>query len=149
MTLKEKATQVYALRLQKEALEKQIEELKSQVVELESQIDPLNQEILNDIDEQGVVELIFEDDDLTINKFSKETKGYNEVETIKYLKEHNLPFINVKETLNKKDLNKELKTNKELEESLKPLYEIKTTSWVVVTNLENHTKMLEHINEGK
>lgn len=149
MTLVEKARESYELRLHKEDLEKQLEDLKKQIEEYETQISNINTEIMSELDSQQVNELIFEDEDLTINKFEKTTKGYNEVETIKYLKEHNLPFITIKESLNKKDLNKELKTNKQLEEELSSLYETKTTSWIVVTNLEKHQRMLEHIENNK
>ena len=97
----------------------------------------------------------FADDttDLVATLFTKTATGYlDEKAVLKYLHDNNLnEYITIKESINKRALNAELKTNNSLNESLSKDNWIgtSTTKYVVVTTKENTEKMFEHIKEGK
>jgi hypothetical protein len=139
---------VYDLKQQKEKLEKQIEDLNLQVKVLDTAINNQSSVILNDMKNEKRTE--FKIDDLIVSFMQKRTATFNDLDVINYLKTNNLnQFINVKETVAKTPLNKELKNNIQLKEALSPYMGETTTDYVVITDSIHFEKMKEHINENK
>lgn len=151
MTLQENIKSSYALKKEKEALEAQLEALKERIDELDARINAYNSDILNTLKEEDADEAFFEG--LYANLFSKSNIGYtSEKDVIDYLKTSGyVEFVKVKttESIDKTSLKKELKTNRALADALNSYIVKSVTEWVVVTDEENHTKMLEHIEENK
>ena len=149
--LNELIKSAYELGQQKDALEAQAEEIKNNLTAVGEQIEKVKGQILTILKDSNENEVSI--DDLFANVFRKENIGYtSDADVIKYLKENGYSkFVKVKttESLDKNPLKKELKLNESLAKALEG-YTVKTlTEYVVVTNAENHQKMLEHINEGK
>lgn len=144
---------IYKLKQEKEQLEKQQEELKNKISALEAQIDEYNNTILESMLKDEIETFADDTTDLVATLFTKTTTGYlDEKAVLKYLHDNNLnEYITIKESINKRALNAELKTNNFLNESLSKDNWIgtSTTKYVVVTTKENTEKMFEHIKEGK
>lgn len=88
-----------------------------------------------------------------LNYFSKEDVAWLDDDgLLAKLKEDGLKdYIKVttKESIDKTKLKKDFKTNDSLKESYQAFYGTKLTEYVTVTTPENHTRMLEHIEENK
>ena len=143
--------QIFELQNKASEWEEKEKEAKEEKENIEKEISS-KKELLLDIMKQGESkETCF--DDLLANIFSKENISYkDEKEVISYLKDHNyndLITVKTTEALNKNNLKKALKTNNVLAEALESMTVKKLTEWVVVTDKENHMKMLEHIEENK
>ena len=136
-----------------DALNQQIAELQSQLTLKSSELETAKASLLSQMQESKLEEYHDEEKDLFATVFSKTNIGYSsDSDVLAKLKGTQFAkFIKVKttESLDKNPLKKEIKSNKELEELLKPLIVESTTTYVVVTTSENHTKMLEHIEENK
>lgn len=133
---------VKANKLVKENCEKVIKEN-------EEKIEVLKKDILAYMQEKGDKEFVTKDN-LYVNVSVNSTTGYeDESAVIEFLKENGYEdFIRVTTAIDKKKLNAELKTNATLKEGINSFITTKNTPYVVVTDEENHTKMLEHINES-
>jgi hypothetical protein len=92
--------------------------------------------------------------DLFVTYFSKEDITWlDDAGLLKKLQENGAnEFIKVvtktTTSIDKNALKKAFKTNEALKESYKNFYGTKLTEYVAVTTEENHSKMLEHIEEG-
>ena len=142
---------IYEKKQVKEYLESQIASAKTNMDKLDTEISSLSEELLAELKAGEVSEYI--NNGLFANVFAKENIGYTSDEAVlKYLKENNYSeYVKTKvtESLDKRPLNKALKTDKKLAAALEAMTVKTTTEYVVVTNEENHQKMLEHIEEGK
>ena len=134
-------------------LNAQIEAINKEVSKKEAELEQAKGALLSKMQEEGLPEFHDEEGKLFATVFTKTNVGYSsDANVIAKLKEAGyLKFIKVKttESLDKNPLKKEIKSNHELEELLKPLIVNTTSSYVVVTTEENHHKMLEHIESGK
>lgn len=138
----------YELKSKKEALENAKKVLEEQIKGYETAIETNTNSVIQALNEKKEVQVTYDDLQLVAFTAFKESKGYNEPEVIKYLKEKGLnQYIKVEEKLKKQELNKILKTDLTLNESLKPMYEVKNTQYAVITTCENYKKMQEHINK--
>lgn len=144
------AREIFDLQKQKVEIDNKIGELKAKSSELELSISNMRAGLLNDM--RGHV-FEFEVDGIVSTIMRKESVEYtDEAEVLKYLKNIcNSNYIKVKvtESLDKAALKKALKTDLKLAEDLAAMTVRNVTEYVVVTDLENHKKMLEHINEQK
>lgn len=135
-----------------DGLNKQIEDLKSKVELKQNSIEEAKKLLLAQMQNEKLDEFKDEENNLVATVFNKTNIGYSsDSEVITKLKGTEFAkFIKIKttESLDKNPLKKEIKTNKTLEKLLKPLIVESNTTWVVVTTGENHTKMLEHIEEN-
>lgn len=135
-----------------DGLNKQIEDLKSLVELKQNSMEEAKKVLLAQMQNEKLDEFKDEENNLVATVFNKTNIGYSsDNEVITKLKGTEFAkFIKIKttESLDKNPLKKEIKTNKTLEELLKPLIVESNTTWVVVTTGENHTKMLEHIEEN-
>lgn len=135
-----------------DGLNKQIEDLKSLVELKQNSMEEAKKVLLAQMQNEKLDEFKDEENNLVATVFNKTNIGYSsDIEVITKLKGTEFAkFIKIKttESLDKNPLKKEIKTNKTLEELLKPLIVESNTTWVVVTTGENHTKMLEHIEEN-
>lgn len=149
MTLNESVNKAHVLRTEKKNLETQIEELNARIKEIDEALKPIDSDILNALKEKNKDELEFEGG-IFANLFRKESTGYtDESAVIKWLKDNNFAqFVKVTEAINKKDLNKELKTNASLKTKLDSMLSTKVTEYITVTDAENHEKMIGHIKEN-
>lgn len=151
MTLQENIKSAHALNQEKKAIEQEIQNLKDRLAEIETELGVHNSEIMTSLKEQEVSEV--ESEGVFANLFRRENVGYtSDADVIAFLKTNGYSkFIKTKtvETLDKNPLKKELKTNAQLAEDLAPLVVKTLTEYVVVTDAENHAKMLEHIEENK
>ena len=143
--------QIFELQNKASEWEEKEKEAKEEKENIEKEISS-KKELLLDLMKQGESkETCF--DDIFANIFSKENISYkDEKQVISYLKDHNyndLITVKTTEALNKNNLKKALKTNNVLAEALESMTVKKLTEWVVVTDKENHMKMLEHIEENK
>ena len=150
MTLVESVSKAHALRTEKKNLEAQVAELTAKIAEIDEALKPIDSDILTALKEKNKDELEFEGG-IFANLFKRESTGYtDEKAVIKWLKDNDFKqFVKVTEAINKKDLNKELKTNADLKKKLESMTSTKVTEYITVTDAENHEKMIQHINEGK
>ena len=143
--------QVYELKQRKEELERQQELIREQLNSIENELAPLEQSLVEEMTANNLVE--YKNEGIVTLLFKRVSKGYTKEEEqviIKLLKEKGLTnCISVKESLAKRELNKVLKTNQSLTESLSNYGTEKVSEYVVVTSVENATKIKEHINDGK
>lgn len=150
MTREENIKRIAEIQKQEADIDSKMEELKAQKESLTSEKESLKNEVLTDLKTSDLLEV--EVDGLFANVFHQENIGYtSDADVIKYLKDNGLnQFIKVKttESLDKTPLKKEIKSNAELAEALGRMTVKTVTEWVVVTETENHTKMLEHIDKN-
>lgn len=145
--------EIYALKKEIEDQTKHLEEIKTLLAEKEKTLDDLNNQLLSAMQKQGVKELSV--DNLVASYFCKDEFSYgDEKQLLAYLKEHSLNnYIKVvtktTESIDKTVLKKDLKNDEKLKESLKDFVGDRKVEYVVVTTVENHQKMLEHIETGK
>ena len=131
--------------------QEQIKEACEKIIkENQTKIDALKADILAEMESKGEKE-VFVREKLYATVGVNSSTGYADEEAvIKYLEDNGYKnFIKVATTIKKKELNAELKKNEALKKDINSFITTKYTSYVTVTNEENHTKMLEHINEGK
>ena len=97
--------------------------------------------------------LIIKHKEIIATYFSKENIGYtSEKEVLQYLKDNNYTTLissKTTESLNKNALKKALKEDADLSKALENMTVTTLTEWIVVTDKENHDKMLEHIESNK
>lgn len=154
--MEELVRKIIALKEEKEVADKALEEAKTHATNLDTEIDALQKELFAQIKEtkefktegkldKEVVPGIF------VTTFAKATTGYtDEAAVIKFLTDAKLTnLLTVKTTLNKKEINKALKTDAQLKDQLDSMTSTSVTEWCTVTKAENHQRMLEHIEEGK
>lgn len=141
----------FELRQKIKECEALIEAKKAEIAQLEADLAPIDQQLLEYIKKENVQELQFEK--LFLNHVAKTTIGYtSDADVIAYLKENGYnKYVKTKvtESLDKTNLKKELKTNEVLKGNLDNFIVEKLTEYVVVTNEENHAKMIEHIESAK
>lgn len=143
---------IYDAQIKKDKADEILKNTKDNIKLLDTIIDESKSELLSLVNTDDVI-YCSNDDNKLVRRFHKTTTGYtNETDVINWLKDNSkLDLIRVKTTeeLNKKELNKQLKSDTLLQEGLKPFILNGTTDYVVVTDKDNYEKMLEHINEGK
>lgn len=142
-----KMARIHELTVEKDELEFVAKRTKEKLENIEQMITRLKKELLaimkdNNFDEycaHGLVSSIG----------SKASKGYSkeeEAQIIQILKDNALSnCISVKESLLKRELSKELKSNEELRESLKDFGTEKVSEFVTVMTIENATKQKQII----
>lgn len=120
------------------------------IKETTPKVELLKKEILAEMESKGEKE-IFVRDKLYATVGVNTSTGYADEEAvIKYLQDnHYDKFVKVTTAINKKDLNAELKKNEALKKDIDSFITTNVTTYVTVTNEENHTKMLEYIEESK
>lgn len=143
--------QIFELQNKASEWEQKEKEAKEEKENIEKEISSKKELLLDLMKQEESKETCF--DDIFANIFSKENISYkDEKQVISYLKDHNyndLITVKTTESLNKNNLKKALKTDNVLAEALESMTVKKLTEWVVVTDKENHMKMLEHIEENK
>jgi hypothetical protein len=144
----QKITDVYNLKKKREELQTQVDDLDKQIKDLDAQIDASLLVILGEMKADNKKE--FAVDDLVATLMSKASFTISEDDVLKYLKDKGYTnLISIKEAVNKKELNKEVKINAALKKDLAPYMTTKSTEYVVVTTAENTEEMKKHINENK
>lgn len=127
--------------------------LEATLKEVTTELEENSKLLLNAMKESNIVEFSYSEQGLFINKFEKKSVSYkDEKEVIKFLKEkYNGNYIRTKttieESLDKNPLKTAIKTDSVLNNFLKDMIQEKITEYVVITNEENHNKMLEHISK--
>mgnify|MGYP004534427417 CR=1 FL=1 len=138
---------IYNLKCEKENTEKIITDLKSKVADLDENIDCLSSTLLREMQSSEIKELRIEE--LVATVFRRENIGYkSDEEVLKYLKEnYGGKYIKTKitESLDKTNLKKAIKTDATLSKALEDMTVTNVTEYVVVQDLINNEKMLEHI----
>lgn len=149
MELKELIEKVGKLKELVKVLTDQKTAIENQIKTTNEELEPLVAELLKALNEQKKDSI--ESEGWVAYKGTTSATGYaDEFGVINYLKENGYPqYVNVKESLNKKELNKELKTNASLKEALNSMITTSHTEWATVVTSENYSKVLEHINESK
>ena len=149
--MEELIKKIFSLQESKEKLEEAQTKLKDDISVLDTEIQETKKELLNSMKAVNSSEVVT-DDMLYATQFSKETIAYkDEQEVLAWLKNNNysnLVTVKTTEALNKKEINKLIKTDEALKTGLDNLTTTTKTEWVVVTNQENHEKMLEHIEDN-
>ena len=142
--------QIFDLKNQKKELEEKQSWYKQEIEKLDTEIDAKQKDLLNAMKEANTLEIDL--GDIVATCFSKENVSYiSDKDVLTYLKDNNyndLITTKVTESLNKNALKKALKDNTDLSSALEALTVKSVTEWVVVTDKENHQKMLEHIEEN-
>ena len=153
MTLEQKVINANDLDLLIETLEKQKEELEELIKVEKEKRDLIFSELLAEAKAANI-----KDEKLGkyfLTYFSKEDITWlDDAGLLKKLQENNATdFIKVTTkvttSVDKNALKKAFKANESLKEEYKDYYGSKLIEYVTVTTEENHTKMLEHIEEGK
>ena len=143
--------EIFELQTKKKSLEAEQESVKTEITNIDNEISEKQKVLLEQMKSAETKEIDL--GDIVATTFSKENISYtDEKDVLKYLKEHNYTTLittKTTESLNKNNLKKELKTNEELKQALDSMTITKLTEWVVVTDKENHIKMMEHIEENK
>ncbi|MCK9470178.1 MAG: hypothetical protein M0Q88_00300 [Bacilli bacterium] len=128
-----------------------LDSMKENVSKDKEQIENLSKELLLELNNINETQYEILDKKLVAQKFSRESVGYSdEAAVIAYLKEkYQANYIKTKitESLDKNALKKALKKDENLAKHLEDMTVKNTTEYVVVTDFENHQKMLEHIND--
>lgn len=144
-------TGIYNLKKTKEEKEATAAALSTEISNLDTEIETKSAELLAEVKAAGITEYSFEN--LFVNKFERENVGYkSEADVLKYLKEnYNGQYIKVKttESLDKNPLKAAIKADSVLAKALEDMTVKTVTEYVVVTDADNHIKMLEHIEKGK
>ena len=148
VTFEDKVKEIYDLTAVIKFNESIVNKANAIIKELQAKVDILKADVLAEMQEKNQKETIVEG--LYANVYVNSSTGYaDEGAVINYLKEHNYnDFLKVTTTIKKKELNAELKKNADLKKDIDSFITTKTTPYVTVTDEENHTKMLEHINEA-
>ena len=152
--MKELVNKIYEKKSQYDILETQYKNICDHMESLDKDIKELSSKLLDEVKnteefkkDNGYNESF---DNLNVEYFRRETIGYaDESAVLAYLKQNDSKFITVKESINKKSLNAELKKNTELKEALDKMLTKKVSEYVVVTTLEKAEKMHEHIENAK
>lgn len=143
---------IFELKKEKEIIDNQLIDFKSKATELDNQIKAMSTELLEGMKSFDDIKE-FEVDNIIASRYQRETIGYtSENDVLAYLKEnYKGQYINTKviETLDKNPLKKAVKTDDVLAKALESMTIKTITEYVVVTDVENHQKMLEHIKESK
>lgn len=154
MQFDEEVKYVYDLNKKKKMLQSSIDEyqslidgLKAQLSPIEKEISEKSQELLSYMKAGNLTE--HRVDEAICTLMSRQNTGYtdelaviNELEKLGYT-----ACVNIKKSLAKKVLNKELKTNTQLVEALSPYINNTKTEYVVVTNEYSLNLMREHMKE--
>ena len=143
--------EIFDLKNQKKELEEKQNYYKEEISKVDTEIQLKEEDLLKAMKDAKETELVV--NDIYATYFSKENVGYtSEKDVLNYLKENNYTTLissKTTESLNKNALKKALKEDVNLSNALKDMTITSLTEWVVVTDKENHEKMLEHIEEGK
>lgn len=143
--------EIFDLKNQKKELEDKQNFYKEEISKVDTEIQLKEEALLNAMKDTKQTELVV--NDIYATYFSKENVGYtSEKDVLNYLKENNYTTLittKTTESLNKNAIKKALKEDAILNEALKNLTTTTLTEWVVVTDKENHEKMLEHIEENR
>lgn len=143
--------EIFDLKTKYKELENQENKIKEEKKSLEGRIEEQEKLLLDKMKENNSKEIDLGEVVATV--FSRENIGYtSDKDVLEYLKKNNfndLITTKITEAINKINLKKALKINAALAEALKNMTIKTTTEYVVVTNKENHIKMLEHINTKK
>ena len=138
---------IYNLKREKENAEKVIAGLKLKISDLDENIDSLSSTLLKEMQSSEIEELKFEE--LVATVFKRENIGYkSDEDVLKYLKEnYDGKYIKTKitESLDKTNLKKAIKTDAALAKALEDMTVTNVTEYVVVQDIINNEKMLEHI----
>ena len=138
---------IYNLKREKENAEKVIAGLKLKISDLDENIDRLSNTLLREMQSSKIEELKFEE--LVATVFKRENIGYkSDEDVLKYLKEnYDGKYIKTKitESLDKTNLKKAIKTDTVLAKALEDMTVTNVTEYVIVQDIINHEKMLEHI----
>lgn len=140
--------EIFDLKKQKEKIDSDIASLQQESKTIDAKIEELNAILLSELTEMEATE--YAEGDFVAAKFSRQNVGYkNEADVINYLKNNlNSQYIKTKitESIDKVALKKALKSDTTLSEALDDMMYTTATEYVVVTDIENYKKMLEHIN---
>ena len=143
--------EIFDLKNQKKELEEKQNYYKEEISKVDTEIQLKEEDLLKAMKDAKDTELVV--NDIYATYFSKENVGYtSEKDVLNYLKENNYTTLissKTTESLNKNALKKNKKEDVNLSNALKDMTITSLTEWVVVTDKENHEKMLEHIEEGK
>lgn len=151
--IKQLMSDIYDLKSTKKEKEELSEKYKKEIEQIDARIDTLSQELLTEFNASNQKVFVWEEKAIVAEKFSKENIGYtSESDVLEYLKNNYASqYIKVKttEALDKNALKKAVKTDAKLSSALDAMIIKSVTEYVVVTDIENHKRMLEHINESK
>ena len=145
---------IFKLETSKEKNEKELDSLKEDIKELEDEISIAKESLLSKM-KQDKDEMFETNNNLVAQFIAKNEFSYGDekalLNKLQELKLSNYIKTTTKVTtsIDKNTLKKDLKTNESLKESLKDFIGDRVTEFVVVTTKENHTRMLEHIEENK
>ena len=144
MTQEEKINKVFELESLADSKEADKKKLEEEIKNARNEASNIKAELLaefleNNINEKEVGDVIAS---IGVNS----TTGYDDEEAVKkYLSDNGLgDFLKVEVSIKKKELNKELKDNAALKEAINSFISTKYTKYIVVTDRDNHDKMLEH-----
>ncbi len=142
---------IYKLKQSIAAKEYTITALKANITEESAEVEKLSEELLSELKSSNTHVYELADKQLVAEKFARENVGYtSESDVLNWLKTNlNGQFIKTKvtESLDKNALKKALKKDENLAKHLEAMTVKNITEYVVVTDFENHQKMLEHIND--
>ena len=138
---------IYNLKREKENAERVITGLKLKISDLDENIDSLSNTLLKEMQNSEIKELKIEE--LVATVFKRENIGHkSDEDVLKYLKEnYGGKYIKTKitESLDKTNLKKAIKTDTVLAKALEDMTVTNVTEYVVVQDIINNEKMLEHI----
>lgn len=144
---------IYNFKVNKKQKEYNYAALKAEIDALDADIELLSSELLAEFNADNQQLLILDDEKIVAEKFTRENIGYtSEADILNYLKNsYGGQYIKTKvtESLDKNALKKAIKTDSTLAGALASMTIKSTTEYIVVTDVESHQKMLEHINESK
>lgn len=151
MVLTESMKSVWALKKKKEELEAQAAKIKEEISKIDAQIKADSDGILAILKESGKEEVL--EEGLYANLFVRENVGYvSEDAVVKWLLSNgysNLVRTSTAQAIDKTPLKKAMKTDEKLAKGIASLTVKTTSQYVVVTDEENHAKMIEHVKENK
>lgn len=145
--------EIFRLKKAAALVEASVADLKKIVADDNMQIDRLSLQLLNELTANNMTTYDWAAENLVVEKFVRENIAYtSDEDVLNYLKNNYASqYIKTKitESLDKNALKKAIKTDTKLSEALESMTVKSSTEYVVVTDSENHKKMLEHINEQK
>lgn len=144
-TFNGKIIEAYRLAKEIDGLEAEKARIEASLKEATSKLEDAKKFLLSEMQASSVDEA--KEGDVYVNLFHRESIAYEDPnKVLEYLEDTGrTDLIRVKRELDKKAINKAVKTDGNLANALASMTSKKVTSYVVVTDDNNHGKMLEHL----
>ena len=138
----------YSIQKEKNLVEKEINKLKERLTELDASYNAAKDILMSAMVSSNLLESMDQESGVSATICTKESVNYSDEDAvISYLKENGYSdCINVKESIAKKELNKQLKLNEDLKSELNAFLVTNVTEYLTIMDEHARNSMNEAIN---